>query len=96
MEKFEDKDKNLALELKQKIDKIVIQAATTDFFRDLVMKAPSRLDAMRSVREHLEEYFPEIKTLPIIKPDIIQSLSNDYKVAKVLVELLWKERVPKT
>lgn len=73
------------------IEEIALRAAEMKEFQDAVQQAQSPLERIRSVRKLLREYFPEIESLPepqTKRPGLFPPASNEFKIAKLVTELL--------
>lgn len=91
----------------KKIEDVALRAVEIQEFQDAVKKATSRLKATMAVRALLQEYFPEISKMPKPRrPDkpinkqsapirtnrIGPPASNDYMIAKNVVDLLYEKQ----
>ena len=73
------------------IEDIALAASYMPEFESIVQGAANRLEAMQNVQLALPEHFPQLAKLP--RPDVAGVASNEFKAAKEIVRLLWKEPV---
>ena len=88
-------------------DEIILKAIEMQAFKDIVVRASDKIEAIREVRAKLEEEFPETKDIPQAKPGSdadnrvgarlknplgATKPANDFFIAKAIVDKLRKEK----
>ncbi len=79
-----------------KVEEIALRAAEMPEFQKIIKGTPSRLEAIKKIREVLEIYFPEITEIPEPRAGEAQKPigglpSSEFLIAKSIVELLSEE-----
>ena len=102
---METLDKPLYIYPQVGIDDITLRASEMGVFQKAINGAQGRMEAIKKVRELIPNFFPEVKDLKPAQrtdvPNIVggrqrsltgKPLSNDFLIARSLVDLLWEEK----
>lgn len=80
-------------EYSREVKEIAFRAAEMVEFKNIVNQSKSKLEALKAVRELLPGHFPEINEIPepkIESKGLLGPASNEFMIAKHIVDLLWK------
>ncbi|GEM_PF-6673726 len=98
-------NETVGLAISEKADEIALRATEMPEFKNAMNGAPGKLEAIKRVRELLQQLFPEIRELPkplkLKKSENIPGLrqgnplggelSNEFLIAREIVNLLYKK-----
>src|SRR3989338_7982420 len=89
----------------EKIDEITLRAAEVEVFQEAINGSRGKLEAITKVRGLIPDFFPEVNGLKPAQrtdaPNIVggrqrnlldKPLSNDFLIARSLVNLLWEDK----
>jgi hypothetical protein len=75
--------------VRPQIEEIALRASYSTDIKRAIEEAPSRAKATIAVREQLRKEF--LADIDKIESPLVATASNEYEVAKTVVELLWKK-----
>src|SRR3989344_4434905 len=102
---METLDKRLYIYPQGGFTDIILPGPEMGVFQEAKKSAQGRMEAIKKVRELIPNFFPEVKDLKPAQrtdvPNIVggrqrsltdRPLSNDFLIARSLVDLLWEEK----